>query len=129
MSGTTQTVTDLANEIYKKLGAGYSERVYHNAFEVLLRKNGIQYESERVVPIEFMDHTIGNLRADLIVEGSLIVELKSVKNINQAMKTQVLNYLKLTGYTAGILVNFPQNQGEDCEFAVVATDISEEKDQ
>ena len=132
MSGAIQTVvTDLANEIYKKLGAGYSERVYHNAFEVLLRKNGIQYESERIIPIEFMDHTIGNLRADLIVDGSLIVELKSVKNINQAMKTQVLNYLKLTGYTAGILVNFPQNQleGEDCEIAVLVSDISLGKDQ
>ena len=45
-------VHSIAEHIYKKLGAGYSERVYHNAFEVMLREKNIPYESERIVPIE-----------------------------------------------------------------------------
>ena len=53
-------------EIYTILGPGFSERVYHNAIEVLLRENGISYETERIIPITFKGHTIGNLRADII---------------------------------------------------------------
>ena len=108
----------LAVEIFEELGPGYSERVYHNAFEVLLRQNAIQYETERIVPIEFRNHTIGNVRADLIVNGSIVVELKSAKTLNQTMRTQLLNYLKLTGYASGILVNFPLPPALACECEV-----------
>jgi GxxExxY protein len=105
---------ELARQIYKTLGSGYSERVYHNAMEVILRKNGIAYESERIVPIEFEGHVIGNLRADLIVDGT-VIELKAVKSLNECMKTQATNYLKLTGLKKSILVNFPQPQTDDIE--------------
>mgnify|MGYP000607183810 CR=1 FL=1 len=57
-------IEDFAREIYSDLGPGYSERVYHNAMEVLLRERGIPYESERVVLIKFKGHVIGNLRID-----------------------------------------------------------------
>jgi GxxExxY protein len=53
-----------AREIYSQLGPGYSERVYHNAMEVLLREKGIPYESERIITIPFKGHVIGNLRAE-----------------------------------------------------------------
>ena len=109
-------IKKFANEIYSELGTGYSERVYHNAFEVLLRKNGINYETERIIPIVFMGHTIGNLRADLIIDKELIVELKSVKNIGASMMTQIDNYLKLTSLKKGILINFGGPGG--CEFEV-----------
>ena len=109
---------DIAADIFRELGPGYSERVYHNAFEVLLRTNGIQYETERIVPIEFRNHVIGNVRADLIVNNSIVVELKSAKSLNQSMRTQLLNYLKLTGYKSGILVNFPLPPAQECECEV-----------
>ena len=72
-------IRDYAEHVYKVLGPGYSERVYHNAMEVVLRKNGVHYETERIVPIVFEGHTIGNLRADLILNNKTVVELKSVK--------------------------------------------------
>ena len=109
-------VKQLAEQIFTELGPGYSERVYHNAFEVLLRKHGIQYETERIVPIEFHGHVIGNVRADLIVDGAIIVELKSAKSLTQAMKTQIFNYLQLTEHTRGILINFPLPPATRCEF-------------
>ena len=108
----------MASQIFEELGPGYSERVYHNAFEVLLRKNGIEYETERIIPIQFLGHTIGNLRADLIVQKSVVVELKSAKSLNQTMRTQLMNYLKLIGYKSGILVNFPLPPAQDCECEV-----------
>jgi GxxExxY protein len=100
---------NLAKIIYQSLGPGYSESMYHRAFEVLLRKDGIQYETERIVPIVFEGHTIGNLRIDLIVEGTIIVELKAIAKLNEAAKIQAKNYLKLTGLPKAILINFPQS--------------------
>jgi GxxExxY protein len=85
-----------AEHVYKVLGPGFSERIYHNALEVVLRKNGVRYETERIVPIVFEEHTIGNLRADLILNNKTVLELKSVKTVNDVMVTQAQNYLKLT---------------------------------
>ena len=67
-------IREYAEHVYKVLGPGYSERVYHNAMEVVLRKNGVHYETERIVPIEFEGHTIGNLRADLILNNKTVSE-------------------------------------------------------
>ena len=104
---------EIANKIYRSLGAGYSECVYHRAFEVSLRALGIPYETERIVPIVFEGHTIGNLRIDLIVDGKIIVELKAIAKLNDAAKIQTRNYMKLTGLTRAFLVNFPQTLSVD----------------
>lgn len=102
-----QLIRSIADHIYKKLGAGYSERVYHNAFEVMLREKNIPYESERIVPIIFEGHVIGNLRADLIIDGKAVIELKAVKSTSSVMIEQLENYLELTGLSEGYLINFP----------------------
>ena len=100
---------EIAKHIYDSLGPGYSESVYHRAFEVVLRKKGIYYETERIVPIVFEEHTIGNLRIDLIVNGTCIIELKAIAKLNESAKIQTRNYLKLTGLTKAFLINFPLN--------------------
>ena len=114
-----ETIKEIANDIYSQLGCGHSERIYHNAMEVSLRKRNIQYESERIVPIIFEGHTIGNMRADLIIENNLVIELKSTRNLNQAMNNQAMNYLKITEIRSGLLINFPQGDSETCEFSIV----------
>jgi GxxExxY protein len=98
----------MALKIYEKLGPGYNECVYHRAFEVLLRQENVPYETERIVPIVFEGHAIGNLRVDLIVDKQCIVELKAIAKLNESAKTQTKNYMKLTGLKDAILVNFPQ---------------------
>ena len=105
------SLLEIAHQIYESLGPGYSEAVYHRAFEVLLRQGGTSYETERIVPIVFENHTIGNLRIDLIVDGTCIVELKAIAKLNDAAKIQTRNYLKLTGLTDALLINFPQVLG------------------
>jgi len=88
--------------------------------EVLLRQHNIPYETERIIPIVFEGHTIGNLRGDLIVNGELIVELKAVKTLGPANTIQAVNYIKMTGVPRALLVNFPQIQGQStCEFEEV----------
>ena len=100
-------VKNISQKIFNTIGPGFSERVYHNAFEVELRLQGIQYETEKILPIRYEGHTVGNLRADLVIEGRTIVELKSAAKIRDEYRQQVSNYLKLTGLTAGYIVNFP----------------------
>lgn len=99
------SMDSIAQHVYDTLGPGFSESVYHRAFEVALRKNGIQYETERIVPVVFDNHVVGNVRCDLIV-GDTIVELKSISKLRDQEKLQLTNYLKLTGMTKGLLVNF-----------------------
>ena len=106
-------IVEFANEIYSTIGPGYSERVYHNAIEVLLRKNNIPYETEKIVPIVFENHTIGNLRIDLVVGGELIVELKATKSFNETNHIQLRNYMKLTGIKEGMLLNFPPFKNQE----------------
>lgn len=102
----------ISTKIFEKLGPGYSERIYHNAFEVELRLRGIQYETEKILPVLYEGHTIGNLRADLIIEGRTIVELKSVARLKDEFRNQVRNYANLTGLESGYLINFPCVAGE-----------------
>ena len=105
----------LAKQIYSELGAGYSERVYHNCMEVLLRKYGVQYESERIVPIPFEGHIVGNVRADIIINNEIVLEFKAIKTLNDAAECQLRNYLRLTGLKIGYLINFPIHLGQDVE--------------
>jgi GxxExxY protein len=82
--------------------------------EVGLRKLSIPYQTERIVPIMFDDHAIGNIRADLIVDSRIIVELKSVKALKDEHRIQTRMYMKLLGLPEAVLINFP-NSGSDLE--------------
>jgi GxxExxY protein len=115
-------VREYAETVYQKLGPGYSECVYHKAMEVLLRSEKIPYESERIVPIEFMGHIVGNLRADLILNSETVLELKSVKNVTDVMVTQAQNYLRLTGLRHSYLINFPPTVNTELEVRYVGID-------
>ena len=99
-------IKNITQCVYSKLGYGYSESVYHNAMEVELRAHGIPYETERIIPIEYEGHVIGNLRADLIIDKKMIVELKSTRNLNDAARVQAQQYMKLLGLPEAILINF-----------------------
>ena len=117
-----QMIHEYVSEIYNILGPGFSERVYHNAIEVLLREHGISYETERIIPITFKGHTIGNLRADIIINRTTVVELKTVKNITDVMVSQARNYLKLLNLQEAYLVNFPPSAGAQSEVIRVTVD-------
>lgn len=108
-------IHDCVKEIYSTLGPGFSERVYHNAMEVMLRESGVSYETERIIPIVFKGHTIGNLRADIIIEKTTVVELKSVRVITDVMVSQARNYLNLLNLQEAYLVNFPPSPNAEPE--------------
>jgi len=102
----------MAARIWADLGPGFSERVYHNAFEVELRLAGIPYETERIITIPYRNHNVGNLRADLIINGEMVVELKSTTKLKEEFVNQAKNYMRLTGIPKALLINFPAVSGD-----------------
>lgn len=107
-------IRSVATRVWHSLGPGFSERVYHNAMEVGLRKLSIPYQTERIIPIMFDEHAIGNIRADLIVDSRIIVELKSVKALKDEHRVQTRMYMRLLGLSEAVLINFPSS-GNDLE--------------
>lgn len=99
-------VKELAEAVFDEVGPGYSEAVYHNAMEVLLRAQGVPYETERVVPIVFRNQAIGHVRCDIIMDNSIVLEFKSVAKLRPCDTQQIKNYIKLLGLKGGHLINF-----------------------
>ena len=94
-------------DAYKNLGPGLLESVYEEAMVYELQKRGLTVERQVEVPIHYDGHLLKTaLRLDLLVEGRVIVELKSVKEMQDVFWKQTRTYLRLLGLKVGILVNF-----------------------
>ena len=94
-------------EVYKNLGPGLLESVYEEALTYELEKRGLKVERQKPVPIIYKGVTLTtDLRLDLLVEESVIVELKSVEEMKKVFSKQLLTYLRLLNKRVGLLVNF-----------------------
>ena len=94
-------------DVYKNLGPGLLESVYEEAMVYELQKRGLTVERQKEVPIHYDGHILHTqLRLDLLVEGRVVVELKSVKEMQDVFWKQTRTYLRLLGLQVGILVNF-----------------------
>lgn len=100
-------VVDASVKLHMALGPGLLESVYAVLLEHKLKERGYQVERETPVPVEFegIRFEMG-FRADLVVNGCFIVELKSVEKLAPVHGKQLLTYLKLTGCRLGLLINF-----------------------
>jgi GxxExxY protein len=100
-------VLDEAFRLHTELGPGLLESVYEQVLAARLRKAGLQVETQKTIPIVVDDLTIPEaFRADLVVGGKLIVELKSVEEMKPVFAKQLLTYLRLSGLKLGLLLNF-----------------------
>jgi GxxExxY protein len=103
----TEKVIGCAIEVHRTLGPGLLESVYRECRIIETRGEHLCVESERHVSLEYKGQRIkGRLKLDLLVEGCVVVELKAVDNLHPVHLAQVITYLKLTGYPAGLLMNF-----------------------
>ena len=94
-------------KVHSELGPGFIERIYHNALKLVLEDKGLKYETEKEFIVYFQDKKIGSLKLDLIVEGKVIVEVKSLTgNMPDVFKYQLLSYLKVSNLRVGLLINF-----------------------
>jgi GxxExxY protein len=117
-----KTIKDCSCKILEELGPGWKEEIYQKAMEVALRDRGVMYETQRILPITFAGHVIGESIPDLVVwvknngnKVAVLVELKSESGIKEEFQVQVERYIKElrkqlhqneTVHPTGILINF-----------------------
>ena len=100
-------IIDMAIFIHKKLGPGLLESVYESVLSKQISKKGLHVQRQVSIPIEFDgDYFEEGFRADLFVEGKVIIELKSIEKINDVHKKQLLTYLRMTNTKLGYILNF-----------------------
>ncbi len=99
-------IVGLAFDVHKELGFGFLEKVYENALVVLFSENGIKATQQVPIFVPFHGQIVGEYVADIIVEDSIILELKALDRIAEIHKAQTLNYLRATNFRLAILINF-----------------------
>jgi GxxExxY protein len=99
-------VIGAAMKVHSVLGPGFLESVYQNALIWELRKVGLKAEAERPISVHYDGQTVGAFTADLLVNDSLIVELKAIQSLAKVHEVQLVNYLVATGIDQGVLLNF-----------------------
>jgi GxxExxY protein len=93
-------------EVYRQLGCGFLEKVYEKSLLTELSLQGLKVQAQVPVNVKYKNVLVGEYFADIVVENSVILELKAQQTLPQASKAQLLNYLKATGLHLGMLVNF-----------------------
>ena len=102
----TDTIIGVFYEVYNELGFGFLESVYEEAMVIALRDKGLNVEQQVRIPVWFRGREIGIYEADLIVERSVIVELKAVRQLAETHVAQLLHYLRATKIEVGLVMNF-----------------------
>jgi GxxExxY protein len=103
----TEAVIGAAIEVHRELGPGLLESAYQKALVHELGLRGLRFETEKVCPVSYKGVLIEEAyRLDILVEGLVVVELKTVEALNDVHEAQVLTYLKFTGCRVGLLFNF-----------------------
>lgn len=93
-------------EVFKQLGGGFLEKVYENALLTEMQIQGLHAESQVTIKVRYKGTVVGEYIADILVENSVILELKAQQQLSKVSEAQLLNYLKATEARVGMLVNF-----------------------
>jgi GxxExxY protein len=102
-----ERVIACAIEVHRTMGTGLLESIYQECVILECRKQGLQLEFEQIVDVHYKGtKLLSRFKIDVLVERCLVLEVKAVEAIRPVHKAQVISYLKLTGYPAGLLINF-----------------------
>jgi GxxExxY protein len=102
----SQRVIGCAFEVSNTLGSGFFEKVYEKALCVEFEKAGLEYVCQKPVSVKYKDIPVGEYIADIIIEGRLLLELKALSTLCREHEALLMNYLKATGLSVGLLLNF-----------------------
>jgi GxxExxY protein len=108
----TYKTIGLAMEIHTELGYGFLEKVYENALMVQFRNNGIKATQQEPIKVYFKGEIVGDYIADILLDGKIILELKSIDKLTNIHKAKAINYLKATGLKVALLINFGKSKLE-----------------
>ncbi len=103
----TEKIIGCAIEVHRVLGPGLLESIYRECLIIELTRQGLRVDTELSLNLEYKGEPIRQrLRLDLLVNTSVVVELKAVESLHPVHSAQVITYLKISGYPAGLLMNF-----------------------
>ena len=102
----TEKIIGVFYDVYNELGHGFLETVYEESLVIALREGGLAVNHQVALPVWFRRQKVGEFRADVVVEDSVLLELKAARNLEPAHEAQLLHYLKSTDIEVGLLLNF-----------------------
>ena len=102
----TEKIIGVFYEVYNELGHGFLESVYEKSFEIALTSIGLKVCRQIEIPVWFRGNQVGAFTADMLVEGSVLLELKAARALDISHQAQLLNYLRATEIEVGLLFNF-----------------------
>ena len=102
----TEKIIGCAYTVYNKMGFGFLESVYEKCMLIELKKVGLDPEAQKTIKVRYNNEVVREFIADILVNNTVIVELKSVRKIVQAHEVQLVNYLVATEKPLGLLLNF-----------------------
>jgi len=109
-SETTEKILGAAFEVWKILGYGFLEKVYENSLVEELKLRNVEVKQQYPIKVYYKQKKIGNYVADLLVENTIIIEIKAEKELNLKHSSQLLNYLKATNIRLGLLLNYGEKK-------------------
>jgi GxxExxY protein len=102
----THKIIGCCMEVHNTLGNGFQEVVYQRALAIEMRLQGLRFERELEMPLEYKGESIGSRRVDFFVENKVMLELKAIEQILPAHKAQAINYCEAYKIADGLLINF-----------------------
>lgn len=105
-------IVGLAMQVHRELGYGFLEKVYENSLMILMRESGIKAEQQVPIKVHFRGQIVGDYMADILVEDSIILELKVIDKITKFQIAQTINYSKATNLKLALLINFGKSSLE-----------------
>lgn len=122
-SSLTEKIIGAFYDVYNELGYGFLESVYEEALSIALQEAGLRLQRQVPITVWFQGQHVDDFRADLLVEGAVLLELKSGRTIDKAREAQLLHYLRATEIEVGLLLNF----GEKPDFRRLLFDNERKK--
>ncbi len=108
----TEKIIGCAFQVYNELGFGFLESVYEKCMLIELARCELEAQAQVPVAARYRGEVVGQFIADLVVNDTVIVELKSIRHLSQAHETQLVNYLVASGKPVGLLLNFGEDKVE-----------------
>ena len=108
----TEKIIGCAYRVYNSMGFGFLESVYEKCMLIELQKAGLNAEPQKPITVYYDNKIVGEFVADIIVDDTVILELKSVRRIIKAHEVQLVNYLVATGKPVGLILNFSERNVE-----------------
>ena len=105
-SELTARIIGCAMEVHKYLGNGFQEVVYQRALAIEMSIQGLSFDREKEMPLQYKGFDVGSRRVDFFVETKIMVEIKAVAQLEDAHLAQAINYLEAYAMPTGLLINF-----------------------